>query len=148
MHHDGTPAEPSPRAREVTLEAVRDLRREWLGQMAVDSDHVAVEEEVAQRLPGDLLVLAANDAAGAPAAFASLRTAGTEAEIEDVYCTPSQRGRGLATALVATAIARARGAGVEDLWIVADDDDWPKELYARLGFRTVWLRHDAVRRPA
>jgi hypothetical protein len=27
---------------------------------------------------------------------------------------------------------------IRDLWIVADDDGRPKELYARLGFRPVW----------
>ncbi|HEX8103892.1 MAG TPA: GNAT family N-acetyltransferase [Solirubrobacteraceae bacterium] len=149
MHHAGGDAGPtSPRVREVPGEAVLALRREWLGEEALDPDHAAVDTEVARLLPGELLTLAAHDAAGEPAAYAALRIAGAEGEVEDVYCTPSQRGRGLATALVAAAIARARGAGVEELWIVADDDDWPKKLYARLGFRTVWLRHDAVRRPA
>jgi GNAT superfamily N-acetyltransferase len=109
---------------------------------------LADEQEVALLLPGHASTFAALDAAGDPAAYCTLRISGTCGDIEDVYCTPSQRGRGLATALVSTAVARALQNGVDDLFIVADQDDWPKELYARLGFETVWLRHDAVLRPA
>lgn len=147
LHTGGVAGDPSPRVREVPADTVDALRREWLGEEALDPEHAAVETAVAHLLPGELVTLAAPDAGGDPAAYSALRIAGREAEIEDVFCTPSQRGRGLATALVATAVARARAAGVEELWIGADDDDWPKELYARLGFETVWLRHDAVRRP-
>ena len=45
------------------------------------------------------------------------------------------------------AIAQAQQAGVRELWIVADADDWPKELYGRLGFRPVWRPAQIVRRP-
>jgi hypothetical protein len=43
------------------------------------------------------------------------------------------------------AIAAASDAG--DLWIVADDEDRPKQLYARLGFRPVWKLLDVLRLP-
>jgi hypothetical protein len=36
---------------------------------------------------------------------------------------------------------------VRDLWIVADDEDRPKELYARLGFRTAWTAMELTRWP-
>ena len=36
---------------------------------------------------------------------------------------------------------------VRDLWIVADDEDRPKELYARLGFRPAWATMEFTRRP-
>ena len=55
------------------------------------------------------------------------------AEISSVYVDREQRGRGLGTALTKAAIAAA--GEVSDLWIVADDEDRPKELYARLGFQ-------------
>ena len=42
-----------------------------------------------------------------------------------------------------------RGAGdVRDLWIAADDDDRPKELYARLGFRPASTTMEFLRLPA
>ena len=37
---------------------------------------------------------------------------------------------------------------VEDLWIVADADDRPKELYARLGFRPAWITAEFTREPS
>lgn len=154
MYHDGTGADPLPGVVETEFARIRPLRAEWLGAEDVGSIPPSVdafltdEQAVALLLPGRATTFAAFDAAGDPAAYCTLRVAGECADVEDVYCTPGQRGRGLATALVTCAVARAREQGVADLFIVADQDDWPKELYARLGFRTVWLRHDAVLRAA
>jgi hypothetical protein len=36
---------------------------------------------------------------------------------------------------------------VGDLWIVADDDDRPKDLYRRLGFRPAWTTMEFTRLP-
>ena len=36
---------------------------------------------------------------------------------------------------------------VDDLWIVADDEGRPKELYARLGFRPAWTSIEFLRVP-
>ena len=44
-----------------------------------------------------------------------------------------------------TAAAIAAGGEAEDLWIVADDEDRAKDLYARLGFRTVWTTIEFLR---
>jgi hypothetical protein len=41
----------------------------------------------------------------------------------------------------------AQERGAEVVFIVADDDDWPKHLYARLGFVPVgrkWTFHKAL----
>ena len=59
---------------------------------------------------------------------------GTIAQIEDVGTLDEYRGRGYARAVVSKALAVARAEGHEIIWLVADDDDWPKELYAKLGF--------------
>jgi predicted GNAT family acetyltransferase len=61
-----------------------------------------------------------------------------------VYAAPEARGRGFASALVSQAVALARDASQEPIFIVADDNDWPKLLYERLGFRGVgnlWQFH-------
>jgi len=55
-------------------------------------------------------------------------------EVEDVGTLPEHRGRGYATAVVLAAIAAARADGAEFVFLVADLDDWPKELYRKLGF--------------
>lgn len=68
---------------------------------------------------------------------------GHVAQIEDVYVVPEARGRGHGRAIVAAA-ARAGAAEHGLTFIVADDNDWPKQLYAKLGFKPVsrsWSFH-------
>jgi GNAT superfamily N-acetyltransferase len=62
-----------------------------------------------------------------------------------VYVHPECRGRGRGAAMTRAAIAAA--AGVRDLWIAADDEDRPKHLYARLGFRPAWTAMEFLRLP-
>jgi GNAT superfamily N-acetyltransferase len=59
---------------------------------------------------------------------------GPDAQVENVATLQEHRGRGVARAVVLAAVEAARDAGAEHVFIVADDADWPKELYARLGF--------------
>jgi ribosomal protein S18 acetylase RimI-like enzyme len=73
-------------------------------------------------------------------AIARLRSDGSTAQIEDVYTVPEARGRGHARALTTRAIELARDGGHELIFITADDQDWPKLLYKRLGFRPVGRR--------
>lgn len=68
-------------------------------------------------------------------AMTKLRTDGRVAQVEDVYTVPEARGRGHARALVTRAIELAQEAGAELTFITADDNDWPKLLYGRIGFR-------------
>lgn len=74
---------------------------------------------------------------GAPMAYCKLWRRGGVAQVEDVVVLPAARGRGFGRAVVTAAIAAARTMELELLFIVADDDDWPKELYAKLGFQRV-----------
>jgi GNAT superfamily N-acetyltransferase len=67
-------------------------------------------------------------------AWARLWTRGAEAQVEDVVCLADYRGRGYGRAVVAAAARAALATDPELLFIVADADDWPKELYERLGF--------------
>ena len=48
--------------------------------------------------------------------------------------SPDIRGRGLASAVVLRAVEEAVASGHDFVFLIADDEDWPKELYARLGF--------------
>ena len=75
---------------------------------------------------------------------------GPVAQVEDVYVIPEARGRGYARALVTRAAALAREHH-ELTFIVADHNDWPKQLYAKLGFdpvgRTCVLHRRLTDRP-
>ncbi len=68
------------------------------------------------------------------AAMCKLWSDGATAQVEDVFTAPEARGRGHARTLVTHAIGEARRGGHGLIFIVADDDDTPKELYGRLGF--------------
>jgi ribosomal protein S18 acetylase RimI-like enzyme len=72
--------------------------------------------------------------AGAVLAWARLWTHGGVAQVEDVVCLAEYRGRGYGRAVVAAATRAALADGPELTFIVADDADWPKELYGRLGY--------------
>jgi predicted N-acetyltransferase YhbS len=71
---------------------------------------------------------------GAPVAWAKLRVLGDVLQIEDVATLAHERGLGLGRGVVTAALQAARATEHEAIFVVADDDDWPKELYAKLGF--------------
>jgi GNAT superfamily N-acetyltransferase len=70
-------------------------------------------------------------------AKAKLRSDGEVAQVEDVYTVAAARGRGLGRALVTRAVQLAEDERHELIFIVADEDDWPKGLYAQIGFEPV-----------
>lgn len=122
---------------EADAAAVRALREEivrgepWaesedVVRMVVDaSELVAREARVRHfvvRVDGDV------------AAAADLYSDGRTAQVEDVATLERHRGRGLASAVVVRAVQEAFASGHDFLFLVADADDWPKELYERLGF--------------
>ena len=69
------------------------------------------------------------------------------AEIEDVGTAEQHRNRGLASAVVLRALAHAREAGCDFVFLVADEEDWPKEWYGKLGFDPIG-RYFKFLRPA
>jgi RimJ/RimL family protein N-acetyltransferase/predicted GNAT family acetyltransferase len=79
-------------------------------------------------------------AGGEVAAYCEVRSDGSVAQIEDVNTLPRFRGRGLGRAVVQHAIEEARKAN-EIVFLEALADDWPRELYSKLGFDVVGVRH-------
>ena len=59
------------------------------------------------------------------------------AQVESVDTLEEFRGRGIARNIVLRAASEARAAGAEMVFIEADGDDWPQQLYQRLGFERV-----------
>ena len=60
---------------------------------------------------------------------------GRTAQVEEVGTLERHRGRGLATAIVVAASKEALREGCDLVFLVADDADWPKVMYRRIGFR-------------
>ncbi|HUY07869.1 MAG TPA: GNAT family N-acetyltransferase [Candidatus Dormibacteraeota bacterium] len=59
------------------------------------------------------------------------------AQVENVETEPQWRNRGYATALVLAAVKSAQSSGCSLVFLIADAEDWPKQLYRRLGFEAV-----------
>ena len=74
---------------------------------------------------------------GVDGCHTTLYSDGVVAQIEDVGTLKSLRRRGLARAACSAALDAAVATGHDLVFIVADDEDWPKELYGKLGFDVV-----------
>jgi ribosomal protein S18 acetylase RimI-like enzyme len=150
MAHRGAAASgAAAAAREVDLETLRPTREEFIRLDPFSARDSVVE----QLLEADHVIAAAVTARpfasfedGEIAAFCFLYSDGATAQIEVVSTLPRFRRRGHARAVVEAALA----AALEDhdlTFIVADEGDWVKDWYARLGFERVGIVHEALRRP-
>jgi predicted GNAT family acetyltransferase len=74
---------------------------------------------------------------GEVGAYCELYSDGQTAQIENVFTLDRFRKRGLARAVVSKALEVAQGHDL--IFLIADQDDWPKELYRKLGFDDVGL---------
>jgi predicted GNAT family acetyltransferase len=123
---------------EATLQVVeaRSVREEPYGRdEEVVRQLVSMRAALARAVPAARFFLGASD--GVDAAVTTLYSDGTIAQVEDVATLRDFRRRGLARATVTAAVDAALAMGHELIFIVADEDDWPKDLYARLGFDPV-----------
>ena len=87
-------------------------------------------------------------AEGAPVAAADLYSDGRIAQVEAVVTLPTHRSLGYASAVVLRAADEAQAAGHDLVFLGADAGDWPKELYARLGFEEIGRTWSFLRTPA
>jgi ribosomal protein S18 acetylase RimI-like enzyme len=124
------------RVREVDHTALRPLRTRLILAQRWGSPETAEALLDAKPLIGERMTarfFAAYDG-DEIVAFTDLYQDGAEAQIEDVATAPEHRNRGHASAVVLRAIEEAHAAGAEFVFLVADDEDWPKQWYAKLGF--------------
>jgi GNAT superfamily N-acetyltransferase len=146
-----------PPDREVDLSAVIEpdeepvlgLVRRWIGEdESIELTPSGLDQVVEfTRLTSrarDARLLGVPGEHGTLAGITMLYSDGRVAQVEDVYVVPEARGRGYGHALVASAAQLARDMGHEVVFIVADADDWPQQLYRRVGFVPVgrtWALH-------
>jgi ribosomal protein S18 acetylase RimI-like enzyme len=121
---------------EVEEPALRDARRRVLANEPWAKPEVleqifAAKGMIGQRVRTRFFAAVVD---GEVVSYSDLYHDGADAQVEDVGTVPEQRGRGYASAVVLAAIAAARQSGAEFVFLVADANDWPKELYRRLGF--------------
>ncbi|HET7050549.1 MAG TPA: GNAT family N-acetyltransferase [Solirubrobacteraceae bacterium] len=122
---------------EVHDDAASELMRQWVSDdpkmtaEALDQVVEATRREARVRAGRSLGI---RDETDDLVAMTKLYSDGTTAQVEDVYTVPSWRNRGCARRLITRAIVLAQDAGHELVFIEADDNGWPKQLYSRLGF--------------
>lgn len=142
-------APPEPPVR-LGAEEAEELMRRWHLEENLETAPGVLEQLSAyNRLEGALwgeVVLGFRDGVR-PVALTKSRSHEGVGWVEDVYTVPEARRRGYARALVGTAVGLALAAGHQPTFIIADDNDWPKHLYAELGFQPVgctWSFHRDV----
>jgi ribosomal protein S18 acetylase RimI-like enzyme len=135
-------------AEEVSLE---DLVSVW-AEAARGDRHVEDEDVVRQLAEGKRILMSAIDtrffaarAEGEIGSYCELYSGAGTGQVENVLTLERYRNRGLARATVSLALAESRAAGNDLTFLLADRDDWPKELYRKLGFDEVGFVYDFVR---
>jgi GNAT superfamily N-acetyltransferase len=141
MAHDRR-ALPSPEHPivEPTRTALRAAAAAYIASEPWGADPEAareVLEHVVRVPPGRSERWLAVESDGTVVAYARLWSADGVAQVEDVVVLAPWRRRGLGRAIVAAATRAGLSLHPGLLFIVADDDDWPKRLYAQLGYRPV-----------
>ena len=130
--------------REVTYDEILPLRQELMRRQpwATSEGDVRQVLEANKRWASRVearFFLAEVD--GEPAAACDLYRGPGLAQVEDVETKAEYRNRGLASGVVLAAI-RAALEDQEDptIFLIADENDWPKVLYEKMGFETVGRR--------
>ena len=142
---------PACEVRETTLGECESLRRELI-RTNLPPDSGDVGETTEQLLEMNRRYAAAGDRwfvapLEQPVSACRLLAGGDVGQIEDVGTLPSGRGRGLAQAVVLTALAASRAAGHRTTFLVADAGDWPRLMYEKLGFAPAGAVHVLRRAP-
>jgi GNAT superfamily N-acetyltransferase len=147
MVWEADPGGPST-AEEIPLEELRDFRAAQTRRVHRAPDDVVeqfLRRDDLYRRAGNGRFFVVRDESGAIRTSLNLFRLNGVAEIDDVQTQEEARGRGYARAAVLAAARAARAEGAEIVFLVADEADWPKDLYRRLGFRTVGRRYEVTR---
>ena len=148
--------EPDRKPDAVTVEqvAIDELAPAWAESNRSDPSSSFDDDIARQLVEGKRAVAAAIPtrffaarAGGEIASYCELYSDGRTGQIENVLTLLRFRNRGLARALVSHALAVSREAGDDLTFLVANRDDWPKELYRKLGFDEVGFIYDFLRPP-
>lgn len=140
MAYRGGEVAMPPGARQATQSEVHATRvainaeelPDALGEFA---PHIArLQERIAEEVPTRVFAAPAEGEIGA---LCSLYTVGGVSQVEEVSTLRARRGQGLARAAVRAALHTALDMAPELVFIVADDDGWAKDWYAREGFEPV-----------
>jgi len=136
------------RVEEVHVEELEPAWAEGTRSEPYGSDEEVVEQLVAANRVMMEAVATRFFAArvdGEIASYCDLYSEGRTGQIEAVMTLERYRNRGLARATVLRALAESRGAGDDLTFLMANRDDWPWKLYAKLGFDEIGCVYEFIR---
>ena len=139
VHSGAVEQERLPLVSEVTSEEMLPFWEEENREF-----HPESEELVRQLTQQNLLVERSIDckyfarrSGGRVVSGCQLYSRGGAAQIEAVGTLREYRNQGLASSVVRRTAWEAFASGHDLVWLMADENDWPKALYAKLGFSPV-----------
>lgn len=145
VHRGATQSESRHPVREVESRHLRGARvrafEEDLGSVA--SEQVAMSLELIASVVTSRAFTVEVD--GEPVSWAVLYEETGIGEIDDVVTAGEHRRRGYGRAVVEAATRASLDSGNEITFLIADDEDWPKEMYARMGYETIDTRYEYTR---
>ena len=149
-HEPDRPADTS-RVEEVSIEELEPI---WV--VGIRSEPFGQDDEVVRQLVDNKRVVMeaietrffAARVDGALVSYCDLYSDGQTGQLEAVMTLEPYRDRGLARATVSRALEASRQAGNDLTFLLAHRDDWPQELYRKLGFDEIGSIYDFVRAPA
>jgi len=131
--------------------AARDLEAVWAEGIRVEP-YGGDDEVVRQLVANKRVLMDAMDTRFfaarvdcAVASYCDLYSNGNLGQIEAVGTLEEFRNRGLARATVSRALEASRKAGNDLIFLMALRDDWPKELYRKLGFDEIGRVYEFVK---
>ena len=141
--------------READVSVVDEVRHEELEPVWAESQRsegdVGDEDVIRQLAQGKRVLASAIDvrffgarAEGEIGAYCELYSVHRTGQIENVLTLEHFRNRGLARALVLRALEASRGLGNDLTFLLANREDWPRELYRKLGFEEIGVVYDFV----
>jgi ribosomal protein S18 acetylase RimI-like enzyme len=147
MEYRGPRSQPSvsSAAEQVDPRAVRAVREQALddGKRDVEARRQIVEFTELMAAAASTRVYAAwGD--GEVGSFCVLFQGDGVGQIDEVTTLERYHRRGLGTAVVEAALSAAVADG-DEVFLVADEGDWPKDWYARLGFEPIGRRYELIR---
>jgi GNAT superfamily N-acetyltransferase len=125
---------PPPAIVQTRRRSMRDEGFDEESVAAIEAADVAIAHAAGER---DFASLAPD---GSIAAIAKLYTDGRMGQVEDVATLREHRRAGHGQAVVLAALEASRRAGHELTFLWADEDDFPRAMYERLGFRVAGRR--------
>ena len=148
MVHRGREAARAPGTIETGAETLAPEWAEGIAEEHPDPETIRqlVDAQLGRRASVGVRYFAAQ-AEKRAVAYCELFSRGGVGQIESVMTLKEFRRRGFGKAVVARALAESIDARHDLTFLLADAEDWPKELYRKLGFEEVGRVWDFTREP-